>query len=151
MRVQLRISTSSDTSSLLRTKLLSTCYLPVVTSDIFALFRRVSCLAAEKARKQNGGENVFISGRGGEFLHYHRIMWPPVVHRGHRLGQEGNWDGGGWPIFCDEDQILVSGGGRFDSKTLHCVSYLWIRWASVWEFFCCRRWLAIFPDFYFVA
>ena len=31
----------------------------------FFPFRRVSCLAAGKARKQNGGENVFVSGRGG--------------------------------------------------------------------------------------
>ena len=45
---------------------------------VFSIFRRVSCLAAEKARKQNGGENVFISGRGGEFLYlyYYRRMFP---------------------------------------------------------------------------
>lgn len=56
----------------------------------FSIFRRVSCLAAEKARKQNGGESVFDSGRGGEFLHYYRRMLPPAVHRGNLLRREGN-------------------------------------------------------------
>ena len=39
---------------------------------VLSILRRVSCLAAEKARKQNGGENVFVSGRGGKVFYCNR-------------------------------------------------------------------------------
>jgi len=52
---------------------------------------RVSCLAAEKARKQNGGENVFISGKGGEFcIFLSHVILPLVLHPENVRGRQWN-------------------------------------------------------------